>query len=196
MASPKAAPKRARSAACAAADAHGPERFLSWLYLPIGPSTFLSGDPANTEWLRAEYGAAIHVVACSPPVVLAAIERKFRAVFTVWASRELAEREPQFSASVVITRGQIAVFAAIAVLIVLMQFIAPQQTDVVLTAALGIIFFANGAFRALLLWVGGRPLTPASSPPDAVLPIYSILVPLYREAKVIPSLARALLCVA
>jgi cellulose synthase/poly-beta-1,6-N-acetylglucosamine synthase-like glycosyltransferase len=59
----------------------------------------------------------------------------------------------------------------------------------------GIAFCANAIFRAALLWVGAdeRLVVPASPIlADNELPVYSILVPLYREANVLPALVQAL----
>lgn len=173
-----------------------PDQYLSRLYLPVGDQVLITGDPspANADWLRSHYGPAVRIIRCAPRVVLAAIEHRFRDVFRQRAVTDLAESEPQFSASTVITPGQIAAFAVVAALVGGLLLAAPRDTGTALTAILGGLFFANGAFRVLLLWLGGdpRPATFASSLPDASLPMYSILVPLYREANVMPALLRAL----
>ena len=170
-----------------------PDEFLSRLYLPQDDGSILSGDPGNIDWLRAKYGRDAHVTDCSRRAVLAAIERQFRAAFRERAISELAACEPQFSASVVITRAQVVVFATIAFLGVWMLAAAPQSAGVALTAVFGVLFLANGMFRALLLWAAGRAAGPSgSSAEDFTLPAYSILVPLYREANVMPALLRAL----
>lgn len=174
----------------------GADACLSHLFLPVGANVVITGDasPANADWLRARYGCGIHIIHCAPRDVLAAIEHRFREAFRQRAIADLVESEPQFSASTVITQGQIAAFAIVAALVGAMLLAAPQDTGTALTAVLGGLFFANGAFRILLLWLGGdsRPAKLASSLPDASLPTYSILVPLYREANVMPALLRAL----
>ena len=50
-------------------------------------------------------------------------------------------------------------------------------------------------FRAALAWIGGteREVCPPIGNDDASLPLYTILVPLYREANVLPGLIEALL---
>jgi cellulose synthase/poly-beta-1,6-N-acetylglucosamine synthase-like glycosyltransferase len=180
-----------------AAETADPDEFLSHLYLPAGGNVFFTGDagPANADWLRKRHGAGIRIVACSPRTILAAIERRYRDVFRHRSVTDLAESEPQFSASTVITRGQIFAFAMIAVLVSTMLFFAPGISDIALTVIFGGLFVANVGFRGLLLWVGAdeRPVAQAALLPSGdALPIYSILVPLYREANVVPSLARSL----
>ena len=172
-----------------------PDDFLAKLYLPVNEGLVVTGDPANTTWLRARYGADLRVAFAPPKAVLAAIERRFRETFRARAVGDLASVEPQFSASTVLTRGQVVVFAIIAVCLSLLLLAIPQFSGMVLTVLFGILFVANGAFRAVLLWVGADERVagePAPAVPEDRLPVYSILVPLYREANIIPALVRAL----
>lgn len=173
-----------------------PDLFLSRLYLPLGGGKILSGDPGGEDWLRARYGEDVGIVACPPRIVLAAIEQRFRDAFRERAVCELAARETQFSASVVITPGQIGAFAAIGCLVAWMFIAVPQSVGAVTAATCVVLFLANSVFRGLLLWAGAdfwpETASARSSLPDAALPIYSILVPLYREANVLPALLRAL----
>ncbi|HEY2035264.1 MAG TPA: glycosyltransferase [Rhizomicrobium sp.] len=167
---------------------------MSRLYLPLSDGTILSGDLAGEDWLRATYGEDIRIVVCSPRVVLAAIEQKFRTVFRERAVRELAVHEPQLSASIVITSAQSWVFATIACLMVWTFVATPQSAATMMTVMCVALFLANSVFRALLLWAGANFNEGdfAAAPPDGELPVYSILVPLYREANVMPALVRAL----
>jgi glycosyltransferase XagB len=173
-----------------------PDLFLSRLYLPLGGGTILSGDPGGEDWLRARYGEDVGIVACPPRIVLAAIEQRFRDAFRERAVCELAACEPQFSASVIITPGQIGAFAAIGCLAAWMFIAVPQSVGTVTATTCVVLFLANSVFRGLLLWAGAdfwpETASARSSLPDAALPIYSILVPLYREANVLPALLRAL----
>jgi len=190
---PEAAPPISASLSAAQGE---PDLFLSRLYLPVTAGTILSGNPAGEDWLRATYGQNIRIIACSPRTVLAAIEQRFCAVFRERAVHELAGCEPQFSASVVITPGQIVAFAAIAALAAWTFLALPQSAGTVAAAICVALFMANSLFRALLLCAGADFWTATASappsPPDAGLPTYSILVPLYREANVMPALLRAL----
>ncbi|MBS0274477.1 MAG: hypothetical protein JSR55_08755 [Proteobacteria bacterium] len=164
--------------------------------MPVGANVLITGDPgpANAGWLRAHYGSGVHIIRCAPHVVLAAIERRFRDAFRERAITGLARSEPQFSASTVITRGQIVVFGAAAALALLLLALWPQASGILLTVLFGVLFVANAGFRAVLLWIGAEERRPphelAAETLD--LPVYSILVPLYREANVMPALVRAL----
>jgi cellulose synthase/poly-beta-1,6-N-acetylglucosamine synthase-like glycosyltransferase len=179
-----------------AVDPAGPDQFLSHLYWLVSKQVLLTGDtsPANINWLRVRHGAGVRIIGCPPRVVLAAIERKFRDVFRQRAVADLSESEPQFSASTVITRGQRAALVAVFAFVSLTLFAAPQLAVMALAAIFGVLFVANAGFRAVLLWVGAgeQPPVPMSLADDPALPVYSILVPLYREANVMPALVRAL----
>ena len=173
-----------------------PGSCLSHLFLPVGANVLITGDPsaANANWLRAHYGSGVHIIHCAPHVVLAAIERRFREIFRRRAIAGLAESEPQFSASTVITQSQIVMFGATAAFALLMLALWPQASGILVTALFGVLFVANAGFRAVLLWIGAeerRPL-PELSAETLELPVYSILVPLYHEANVMPALVRAL----
>jgi cellulose synthase/poly-beta-1,6-N-acetylglucosamine synthase-like glycosyltransferase len=180
---------------------HEADFYLHPLHLPIGGedgevviavSSELSTE--QTRWLAAQYDG-VPIVSVPAKLLLAAIERIFRAHWCDRATRELAEHEPQFSASRVMTRGQLKAFAATAILLVVSLFLVPRLTWLALIVISGVAFCMNAVFRAVLLWVGAddRPIAPESPAiADADLPIYSILVPLYREANVLPALLQAL----
>jgi hypothetical protein len=172
-----------------------PGQLLSHLYLPVSGQVLITGDtsPANIDWLRAHHGVGVRIIGCSPRIVLAAIEYRFRDVFRHRAVADLVDNEPQFSASTVITHSQIAAFAALFAFALFMLCVAPRILGIVLAVVFGVLFVANVAFRAVLLWVGADdPQTPELPVVEQELPIYSILVPLYREANVMPALLRAL----
>jgi len=173
----------------------GPEEYLADLYFPATEGVVLAGDLTHAPELRARYGANLRIAACAPRVVLAAIERRFRETFRHRAVSDLAEAEPQFSAATVVTPGQLKVFRIFLTAVLLMLCAVPRFSEIALTVLFAVVFTANAVFRAVLLWVGEaghEPAFEASVVPDERLPVYSILVPLYREANVMPALVRSL----
>lgn len=106
----------------------------------------------------------------------------------------LERAHPEFSARTVITPGQGNALAAALLILGTAALIAPASTALATVAVLACWFAANAAFRAWLVWLGSRSFA-AQRPArcdDSDLPLYSILVPLYREANVVPRLVRAL----
>ncbi len=114
-------------------------------------------------------------------------------LFAFNAAYGLSRRNPALSASTVITRAQIAVFAAVPALCVAAAVAWPCGTCLALVTLSSIGFLGGIVFRGVLTVLGGR-TAPAPFPTAGqALPRYTILVPLYREANVLPRLARSLL---
>ena len=107
----------------------------------------------------------------------------------------LEHKQPQFSARRVMTRAQARWALGSLVPVLMLVAMRPGVGSVLLTAAVAIGYIANAVFRAWLFWVGSD-LEAASaeqrSDRDGDLPTYTILIPLYREANLIPQIAEAL----
>ena len=90
--------------------------------------------------------------------------------------------------------GQASVLLIALLILFILLAAFPHLFCVTLAWVLIVAFDANAAFRAFLLLAGDRPSETEDAGPVATerLPAYSILVPLYREANVMPALARAL----
>ncbi|MGA9796136.1 MAG: glycosyltransferase [Rhizomicrobium sp.] len=93
------------------------------------------------------------------------------------------------------TPAQGWVLFSIALVLAALACAWPYFVEVLSVAILGLWFVANALFRAWLVLMGSRAIgmgeTPRKQDRDD-LPLYSILVPLYREANVVPRLIRAL----
>jgi len=188
-----ASERLAHSADQSSAHAGDLEDYLSKLYLPVG-SRILSGDPANRAHLHRKFGDGAHITSIDSRDLLAAIERRFRYAFRDRAVRALADNAPEFSASTVITRGQIFAIAGVMIAAATMLFLVPHRTSVALSEATAGLFLMNAVFRATLFLVGSgyRPRQPKPLT-DGELPTYTVLVPLYREANVVSALVGALM---
>lgn len=105
-----------------------------------------------------------------------------------------AHARPALSAHIVITPAQATGFVVVTVALAGFGALSPQAAFDVLCEALVVAFALGLVFRLLLALIGG-PTSVTASPEidDAVLPVYTILVPMLREADVLPRLARALL---
>ncbi len=108
------------------------------------------------------------------------------------AAHGLARRMPALSAHRVITGRQAATLTAVAIACGGFTILAPHSAWLTLAVFTSGAFLTGTLFRAVLACVGGLPKGGACEAPGE-LPVYTILVPLYREANVLPRLARALL---
>lgn len=107
------------------------------------------------------------------------------------ATLGLAEERPRLSARQVVTRGQTIFFGVLATA-VLAAFVAwPVQAADIAVAGMSIGFLSSLALRCGLAIVARQP-SDAALTQDEPLPIYTILVPVYREAAMIPQMAGAL----
>ncbi|HEX4302452.1 MAG TPA: glycosyltransferase [Rhizomicrobium sp.] len=108
------------------------------------------------------------------------------------AAHGLARRMPALSAHRVITVRQAIVLTATAITFAGFAILAPHVGWTALVVVTSGAFLAGTLFRAVLACVGGLPGHHERGTVGE-LPVYTILVPLYREANVLPRLARALL---
>jgi hypothetical protein len=106
----------------------------------------------------------------------------------------LERRFPELSARRVMTRAQVILFTVLAVSLLAGLIWNPSLLLRAVTLFLSVLFIASGLFRTLLALLGGGALIGADLPRPgrAGLPTYSILVPMYREAAVLPRLVQAL----
>lgn len=150
--------------------------------------------PATLARLKRRYGAAARLLPITKPVLLRALEERFAGKLLDRATNSLARRFPELSARRVMTTGQACVLLALPVGIAAAFYAVPAITNLLLALAMGTAFIANILFRAILVWTGaggcGAPAAQMLRSGD--LPLYSIIVPLYREANVIPGLVAAL----
>src|SRR6185312_754328 len=104
----------------------------------------------------------------------------------------LARRFPELSAQRVVTRGQPGGLTLAATLFAVFLCMYPRTVLFGFVSAMSAIFLAGVLFRAFLAWFGARPRIAESPVQGDDLPHYTILVPLYREAAVVPGLVTAL----
>jgi cellulose synthase/poly-beta-1,6-N-acetylglucosamine synthase-like glycosyltransferase len=109
----------------------------------------------------------------------------------------LATRHPELSAATRLWGWQKAALAGLALGVGGGALLAPETTLGVLFAVMAVPFLCVVVLRSAALWNLLAPPAPAVEPPpvriDAeLLPLYSVLVPLYREASVVPHLVAAL----
>ncbi len=170
--------------------------YLARLFLPTrdadGGRVILCADQTaeNQAWLRAYAGhAPIKVV--SRTELLATLGARFDQVLLDDAIFCLARRWPELSAQTVITSGQVTTFALLAMLLILASIFHPVAAWRVSTLMLSLACMASGLFRASLAILGSghrRDIAPATTG----LPLYTIMVPLYREVAVLPGLVSSL----
>lgn len=113
------------------------------------------------------------------------------------STRYLMETRPEESAHVVISGGQKAFFVIVAIIVVVCGVIWPMPTIVGVIAACSLLYLVVSfyKFRLTLRALGTHLEQDVTDEEIAALderhlPIYTILVPLYKEAAIVPRLVR------
>jgi len=130
-----------------------------------------------------------------------ALAHVFRAELIHASVYGLAESKPELSAHTVVTRPQIVAFAGLAAALVAAFVWRPFATAAAINFVLSGWVLATTLFKLILVYFGIRKAEPnapakqacAVGTPDGELPIYTILVPMYKEPEVLPLITRYLL---
>jgi hypothetical protein len=146
--------------------------------------------------LAEQFHAKFKFVSARRSEILEALEKAFRHVLCEEATYDLERNEPQFSARRVITVAQVRYFALAATILIASLLLVPALAGVLLTGVVAAGYLANAVFRGWLFWIGSEFPNPQATVERASRenewPLYTILVPLYREAKIVPLIVRAL----
>lgn len=164
-------------------------------------TVYVASDPDAARAAIAEReGRHLPVFVTSQRGLRRTMTRDFAATLTDCATFDLMRRMPESSAARRLTPVQVRILAVFSILVL---GALPFLASTILTAAniaLGLVFIALATLRYISIFVG---LTSPPSkeetayvnygtPPDNELPVYTVMVPLFREARVLPILARAL----
>ena len=174
------------------------------LYLPWkrvdGVLWIATADPGSAAILAITASdPAVRVVVTSKFDIIWELQRVAELRFSHRAVYQLAEQSPAHSARVVVTGGQKKCFAAIALSLLVLLVRFPSPSLIALNALLSLFMFCSFVFRTVLCWMScgkGVPLTVTPEEVTALqnqdLPVYTVLVPMYKEPDVLPILASAL----
>ena len=180
--------------------------YLRYLFLPwrkIGATPIIAcadPSPAMRRLVARLYGPRARIAITGKFDIIWTAQRLFRERLNRDATFRLDERAPEFSARRVVTPPQIVMGAALALALVAGFVAAPQLAAALAIMLLSLCYGANIVLRLLLFAAAsfgrgtGHRVTPGeiASLDEAQLPVYSILVPLYREAHMVSRLVAAL----
>jgi cellulose synthase/poly-beta-1,6-N-acetylglucosamine synthase-like glycosyltransferase len=156
--------------------------------------------PETVLLARQRWGTQVEFVVASKFGVVWAIQRAFDRPMSHSAVFELAERDPIMSARTVFTPGHLVLCFALSTALMLGLALWPIATLIALNVAMGVFYLGNFVFKGILVSVGGgrsieRDISielAARALRDDELPVFTILVPMFREARMLPQLADAL----
>jgi glycosyltransferase XagB len=156
--------------------------------------------PETVLFARSRWGSSIEFVVVSKFDIVVTVQTAFADVLSRRAVFELAELDPQMSARTVFTTPQMIVaYALLSATLAGLAF-SPVATLIFLNIAISIFYLGNFVFKGVLVSIGGGRSADideavaiearALRPED--LPVFTVLVPMFREASMLPQLAQAL----
>jgi cellulose synthase/poly-beta-1,6-N-acetylglucosamine synthase-like glycosyltransferase len=156
--------------------------------------------PDTVLFARRRWGQAIEFVVASKFDIVWTVQTAFADDLSHRAVFDLAERDPVMSARRVFTVGQAAIGYALTSAFLAGLAFAPIPTLVALNAAMSVFYLGNFLLKGVLVSVGGGRSADndetiaiaARALRDEDLPVFTVLVPMYREARMLPMLADAL----
>jgi len=181
------------------------EQASAWRMLPLyaaenGVYVACAGRPADDTWRGAQEvtGCRVHPVIAADSALDEALEQLYRSEFVDAAASHLLSTAPEDSASRVLSVGQRRFLLGLLAIVGLGMVVSPMLTAIV-GIALATVFYVTFFFYKLYLsYLGaahsGTVETTAADVAaltDAELPVYTILIPVYREAEVLPVLVDA-----
>ena len=164
-----------------------------------GDPVYVSTDTGPAARALAEKtGRAPTVLITSKFDILWTLQHIFRDTLTDRARWGLAQREPESSAHIRLIPEQWLCLVSLMMLVAIGLIVTPQPVLYALNILFGFCFLLVAALRFASIFIGlSKPPHRAAvrEPPNVAvkdLPVYTILVPLLREAAVLPILASAL----
>jgi glycosyltransferase XagB len=156
--------------------------------------------PETVLFARGRWGNAIEFVVVSKFDVVFTLQTVFGDHLSRRAVFELAELDPHMSARTVFTTPQlIAAYAFVSAALAGLA-IAPITTLIALNIAFSAFYLGNFIFKGILVSIGGGRSAAADEAiaiearalTENELPVFTVLVPMFDEAAMLPRLAQAL----
>jgi cellulose synthase/poly-beta-1,6-N-acetylglucosamine synthase-like glycosyltransferase len=156
--------------------------------------------PETVLFARQRWGSAIEFVVASKFDIIFAVQAAFPAALSHRAVFELAELDPQMSAHQVFTRPQVVFGYLLLTALLAGLAVAPISTLIALNLAVSVFYLGSFLFKGVLVSIGGGRSADldhtiaieARALREDELPVFTVLVPMFREANLLANLADAL----
>ncbi|MGA2129725.1 MAG: glycosyltransferase, partial [Xanthobacteraceae bacterium] len=156
--------------------------------------------PDALLFAREHWGANVELAIASKFDIIGAVQAAFTDALSHNAVFSLAEHDPIMSARQVFTPGQLVIGYGLLTALLGGLAAAPINTLIVLNIAMGVFYLGNFLFKGVLVAVGGGRSAErdyaieieARQLRDEDLPVFTVLVPMFREPAMLPVLADAL----
>jgi cellulose synthase/poly-beta-1,6-N-acetylglucosamine synthase-like glycosyltransferase len=167
-----------------------------------GRTLVVTADPGpdTVLYAREQSGAHVDFAVASKFDISWAVQSSFHEALSERAIHALSYRDPVMSAKRVVDTPQMIVAYGLLTACLLGFALAPIGTLIVLNLLMSVFYLGNFVFKGILVSAGGgRSLgedhavaLAARALTDDELPVFTVLVPMYREGRMLPMLAEAL----
>jgi cellulose synthase/poly-beta-1,6-N-acetylglucosamine synthase-like glycosyltransferase len=156
--------------------------------------------PETVLFARERWGAEIEFVVVSKFDIVFAVQTALASALSRRAVFELVEFDPAMSARTVFTTGQVIVAYVLLSAVLLGFAVSPLATLIALNIAVSLFYLGNFVFKGILVSLGGgrsaeideTVAIDARALREDDLPVFTVLVPMFREAAMLPQVAQAL----
>ncbi len=156
--------------------------------------------PEAVLYARKRWGRAIEFVVATKFDIVWAVQTAFADSLSHHAVYSLAEQNPQMSAQKVFTPAQVAFGYGAFSLLMLGLALSPVTTLIAINAAMSVFYLGSFLFKGILVSLGGARSADKDEAiaiaarllSDDELPVFTVLVPMFREPESLPILARSL----
>jgi len=161
-------------------------------------TVYVAADPTRARHaIEEREGRPCIILFASPRNIHQTIREHFYLDLSEKARFDLARQQPESSAQFRFSNLQLWNFLALAIGIAGFFWLAPSHTAATLNVFFGMCFLSICLLKGMSVFIGRRHDAGADAEnkrriDDAELPLYTIIVPLFREAAVLPILADAL----
>jgi cellulose synthase/poly-beta-1,6-N-acetylglucosamine synthase-like glycosyltransferase len=177
--------------------------FIPWRRLPNNVILIAArdpDDPAIEPLMRQRYPNATFQYAVTGKFdVIWTVQRLFEDALSEDAQEALFNSDPELSAKTTVSKPQIITFWAMLMALILGFEFEPHDTFLALFGIISMLYMVLFLFRGFLTVIGsGRRVdmsvgkSEIDSLIDAELPIFTVLVPMYHEAEVLPILVSSI----
>lgn len=156
-------------------------------------------NPRRRARVEAIVGAQIHERPVEQAAIVGTLTDIFRAEFAAQAADGLYRLDPVLSARTVLSSSQKAIGIVLLLLVIACGIVWPLTTLMVLIGVASVVFLASTLFKFFIALRGSRYDLVARVRPEEIaalsdeeLPVYTVLVPVFREARIVGRLVENL----
>jgi cellulose synthase/poly-beta-1,6-N-acetylglucosamine synthase-like glycosyltransferase len=178
------------------------ERYLLENWIPVRDqsngsvlvATAREPDAARSASIASVLESPVEFAAATSWDIRSAVKRSFRTETAAETTTDRWRTNPSLSARVVVSTGQAVVGLLLGVVLFSVAVLSPSALGVVVVATASVAFLGATTFFLVMAIRGqrGAAVPPTAHDDEDLLPLYSVLVPVFRQAAAVPQMIATL----